>query len=68
MTDPSVPAAVRLRAAESVFDRAIKGIELEDVDARLTALEQQLRNRTNGDEDNHEADFEVGRAICRVLP
>jgi hypothetical protein len=40
MTDPNVPAAVRLSAAESVFDRGIKGIELEDVDARLTALEQ----------------------------
>ena len=40
MTDPNVPAAVRLRAAECVFDRAIKGIELEDIDARLAALEQ----------------------------
>src|SRR6266567_129441 len=27
MTDPNVPAAVRLRAAECVFDHAIKGIE-----------------------------------------
>jgi hypothetical protein len=40
MTEPNVPAVVRLRAAECVFDRAIKGIELEDIDARLTALEQ----------------------------
>src|ERR1700733_7518094 len=30
MTDRNVPAAVRLRAAESVFDRGIKGNELED--------------------------------------
>jgi hypothetical protein len=26
MADPSVPAAVRLRAAECVFDRAFKGV------------------------------------------
>jgi hypothetical protein len=28
MTDPNVPAAVRLRTAESVFDRRIKAIKL----------------------------------------
>jgi hypothetical protein len=40
MTDPNVPAAVRLRAAEFVFDCAIKGIEIEDLDARLTEVER----------------------------
>ena len=40
MTDPNVPAAVRLRAAEFVFDRSIKGIEIEDLDARLTEVER----------------------------
>jgi hypothetical protein len=40
MTDPNVLAGVRLTVAECVFERVIKGIELEDVDARLTALEQ----------------------------
>lgn len=40
MTDPNVPAAVRLRAAECVFDRAIKGVELEDIEARLSELER----------------------------
>jgi transposase-like protein len=39
MTDPNVPAAVRLRAAEFVFDRAIKGVELEDIEVRVAALE-----------------------------
>jgi hypothetical protein len=49
MTDVSVPAAVRLRAAECVFDRAIKGIELEDIDARVTALEQAaVENKSGG--------------------
>jgi hypothetical protein len=33
MTDPNVPAAVRLRAAERVLGQAIKGIELEDIEA-----------------------------------
>jgi len=40
MTDPNVPAAVRLRAAEAVFVHAIKGIELEAIEARLAELER----------------------------
>jgi hypothetical protein len=49
MTDPNVPAAVRLRAAECVFDRAIKGVELEDIDARVRELERaQEENKSGG--------------------
>jgi hypothetical protein len=40
MTDPNVPAAVRLRAAEAVFSLALKGVEVEDIDVRVTELEQ----------------------------
>jgi transposase-like protein len=40
MTDTSVPPAVRLRAAECVFDQAIQGIELEDIEQRVASLEQ----------------------------
>jgi hypothetical protein len=40
MTDPNVPAAVRLRAAESVYGIAIKGMETEDIEARIAALER----------------------------
>ncbi|HEY6343620.1 MAG TPA: hypothetical protein VIY49_19160 [Bryobacteraceae bacterium] len=40
MVDTSAPAAVRLRAAEFVFDRAHKSTELEDIEARLTDLER----------------------------
>jgi len=40
MTDPNVPAAVRLRAAECVFDRAIKGVEIEDIEVRVAELER----------------------------
>jgi hypothetical protein len=39
MTDPNVPVAVKLRAAECVFDRAFKGVELEDIEVRVVALE-----------------------------
>jgi hypothetical protein len=39
MTDPNAPAAVRLRAAECVFEIAIKGIEIEDIEARVAELE-----------------------------
>jgi hypothetical protein len=39
MTDPNSPAAVRLRAAEHVFEIALKGIESEDLEVRLAALE-----------------------------
>ena len=40
MTDPNVPGAVRLRAAAYVLDYAIKGIEVDDVEARLVELER----------------------------
>lgn len=40
MTDPSVPAAVRLRAAEAVFAVSLKGIEIEDILERLAELEE----------------------------
>lgn len=40
MVDPNVPAAVRLRAADCVFEHALKGVELEDIEQRLAALER----------------------------
>jgi hypothetical protein len=46
MTDPNVPPAVRLRAAECVFDHAIKGVELDDIEARVAVLEQATANGT----------------------
>ena len=48
MTDPNVPAAVRLRAAEFVFDRSIKGIELEDIEARVSELERATEANKGG--------------------
>jgi len=40
MTDPNVPGAVRLRAAAHVIDYAIKGVEVDDIEARLAELER----------------------------
>ena len=48
MTDPSVPPAVRLRAAENVFTHAIKGIELQDLDTRLAELERSAEATKTG--------------------
>jgi transposase-like protein len=46
MTDTNVPAAVRLRAAECVFDQAIKGVEREDIEARVSELERAAEERS----------------------
>ena len=40
MVDPATPPAVKVRAADSVFAHAAKAIELEDIEARVAALEQ----------------------------
>ena len=47
MVDPSAPPAVRLRAADLVFSHGAKGIEIEDIEARLSALERTAA-ATNG--------------------
>jgi hypothetical protein len=48
MTDPNVPAAVRLRAAEAVFSCGVKGIEVEDIEVRLAELEQAAEANKGG--------------------
>ncbi|MGA2149561.1 MAG: hypothetical protein ABSH49_31905 [Bryobacteraceae bacterium] len=40
MIDQGTPASVKVRAAEAIFNHAAKAIEIEDIDARVTALEQ----------------------------
>jgi hypothetical protein len=40
MVDPNAPASTRVRAADSVLDHAAKAIEIEDIEARLAALER----------------------------
>jgi transposase-like protein len=39
MIEPGTPASVRVRAAEAIFNHAAKAIEIEDIEARVTALE-----------------------------
>ena len=41
MIDPNTPASVRVRAAECVMNQATKAIEIEDIEARVAALEQE---------------------------
>jgi hypothetical protein len=43
MEDPEAPATCRLRAAESVLEHAAKGMEIEDIQARVAALEAAPR-------------------------
>ena len=40
MVDPSSPASSRVRAADVILDRAVKAIEIEDIEVRVTELER----------------------------
>ena len=44
MIDPATPASARIRAAECVMNHATKAIEIEDIEARLTAMEREAQN------------------------
>jgi hypothetical protein len=43
MIDPATPASVRVRAAECVMNQATKAIEIEDIEARVSALEKEAQ-------------------------
>jgi hypothetical protein len=45
MVDPTAPHSTRVRAADSVLDHAKKAIEIEDIDVRVTALEQATKDQ-----------------------
>jgi len=45
LVDPSAPAASRVRAADSILEHAAKAIEIEDLEARLAALEEAAEDR-----------------------
>jgi hypothetical protein len=40
LIDPGTPPSVKVRAAEAIFNHAAKAIEIEDIEARVAALEQ----------------------------
>src|SRR5262245_55993957 len=44
MVDQNAPASSRIRAAECVISHAAKAIEIEDIEARVAALEQAQQN------------------------
>ena len=48
MVDPNVPPAVRLRAADSVFNHSAKAIEIEDIEARVADLERAAESAKGG--------------------
>ena len=39
MQDPEAPASARVSAAKAILDTAIKGIEIDDLEARIATLE-----------------------------
>jgi transposase-like protein len=48
MVDGSTPASTRVRAADSVLDHAKQAIEIDDIQVRLTALEQTANPTKHG--------------------
>ena len=42
MLDVNAPHSTRVRAADSVLDHAAKAIEIEDIEARVSALEASV--------------------------
>ena len=45
MVDASVPALARVRAADRILERTNQGVENEDIEVRVAALEQTARQR-----------------------
>ena len=43
MADPASPASSKVRAAECVLNHAVKPIEIEDIEVRVTALERAVQ-------------------------
>ena len=48
MIDPATPASVKVRAAEAIFNHAAKAIEIEDIEARVAALEAATTTEGKG--------------------
>ena len=48
MTEREAPAASRVRAVDVVLQTALRGMEMENIEARLSALEQAAEVAKNG--------------------
>jgi len=44
MVDPNAPASARVRAADCILARGNQGLENEDMNVRIAALERELAN------------------------
>jgi len=64
MVDPASPPACRLNAAHRVIEIGLRGIEVEDMLARVSALERKADLRVSGfgDLDDAEGDDETEKA------
>jgi len=45
MQDKDAPASAKVSAAKAILETAIKAVELEDLEARIAALEAQSQER-----------------------
>jgi len=45
MLDPATPPATRVRAADNILDHTTRAIEIQEVEARVAALEQAAENQ-----------------------
>lgn len=48
MTDREAPAASRVRAADVILQTAFRGMEMEDIEARVAELERAAEENDNG--------------------
>ena len=48
LVDPNTPASVRARVADSIFNHAIKAMEFEDIEARVSELERAAGTPQSG--------------------
>ena len=48
MVDPGTPASTKVRAADSVLAHTIKAMELDDIEVRVTVLEQAAQENKSG--------------------
>jgi hypothetical protein len=44
MEDPVAPAACKISAARTILDMGLRGLEMEDLESRLTSLERYQKN------------------------
>jgi hypothetical protein len=48
LTDPTARESAKVTAARAVLEWAIRGVELEDLEARIAALEQRVAEANAG--------------------